>query len=373
MEICNYSQYVDSNVKYSFFIKKLTFLNVLKHQYPLDINQSNNTNCKICQSAKPKIYCTFDRYYYCLECHTKCHELKKQLSFKTAYCAPMYCNLQTRKIEQFDYFFLQDIKTKSKRKTNKKIKQKRKKKKVNSELRTKLGKLLGNEKRITYICLYNPTVKILQFITDCGIDILSKGDLSTTFFHHYLHHNESYDQDVINFLFEKGADPNMFDNYQRTLFFHILGKEKLQIELVNFFFERGADLNMDFINNITIFHYFCQNRGSNAEILLLLLKKGANPNEANYHQITPFHEACLNKYLKYDFLNALLQVGNANPNSKNKDHNTPFHYYIFSKNDLQLKYIKLFLLYGADQNLQNTFGRSPFLSLINKLCFLINK
>jgi ankyrin repeat protein len=130
----------------------------------------------------------------------------------------------------------------------------------------------------------------------------------------------------------------------------------LEVMLMN-----GADPNIQNIDGITPFRIVCNNPTLN--VIKLFLLHGANPNISDHlNNMTPFSRLFweFNDITPSFELILIMLKHNADPNTLVEDDDTLFHRIVDSHFNITYDIIKMFLEYGANPNIKNSEGDTPF-------------
>ncbi|KAJ3532927.1 hypothetical protein NMY22_g7548 [Coprinellus aureogranulatus] len=170
-----------------------------------------------------------------------------------------------------------------------------------------------------------------------------------TALHVACHHKEF---DMIYFLLENGADPNVSDlsanfYYGTPLSF---ASHKGDIKLVTRLFECGADPNLQGGVYGTVLQAACGS--GNLEVVNLLLKHGADPNLTGGVFGSALHACAFSDHV--DCVQALLEH-KADPNVRDKDGGTPLHQECYWG---RTRVAELLLDFGADATIRNNYGET---------------
>ena len=180
----------------------------------------------------------------------------------------------------------------------------------------------------------------------------------------YTHRNtmlirasQNGDKDIVKFLLENGADPNLFNAGENMAL--IYASENCDKDIAELLLEKNAKFDQQ--NSYKTTPLLEASKNNCIEVVKLLLEKGADPNIQDKWGITPLIEASRNNY--EEIAKLLLEKG-ANPNL------TDFHkYYIpliraSRKNNINI--VKLLLEKGADPNIQDDCGITPLIIATEK-------
>ena len=147
-------------------------------------------------------------------------------------------------------------------------------------------------------------------------------------------------QDMVQLLFDSGADLNKADRGGFTPLHHAAGYGK--IDTVRLLINLGAEPQLT----------KAANKNWKA-IIQVLLQAGANPNMTDLKGECPLHVATLEDYK--DIVHLLLQHG-AKPNMRNQDGTTPLHWAAVLGH---LDVAKQLIDGGADPNSTDIWGMTP--------------
>ena len=180
--------------------------------------------------------------------------------------------------------------------------------------------------------------------------------------------------DIVQLLFDRGADINKRDKYGKNSLYHAtengkvqtvqvlinLGAEpplaqaaaKGQTGVIQTLLAAGAKPNMrDSDGHPALVHAAWMGR---LEMVKILLRNGANPNEGNQYGNTPLH-LCANPTKGKKVAKQLINEG-ADVNARNIFGSTPLHRAV--KRD-KIDVVKILMDNGADVNIANDLGTTP--------------
>lgn len=193
--------------------------------------------------------------------------------------------------------------------------------------------------------------------------------------------------DIVKFLLEKEADPNIRpDDYGATAIDIVI--QNKNVNLLKLLFEHGAKVDTwsglgeyplhsaVHVKDLSITTFLLNNKANpnvsnamqntplhlaagigNIEILQLLLDKGGNPNALNYEQDSPLHAASNAEVAE------ILLKNNAEIDAKNKDEDTPLHVAARKGN---IEVVQALVKNGANINAINGRGETPLVVMIYK-------
>jgi ankyrin repeat protein len=126
--------------------------------------------------------------------------------------------------------------------------------------------------------------------------------------------------EAVKFLLSNGANPNVFDTYGNTALMNASGR-KDRHEIIPLLLSRNVEVNAYNNTENTALHFLANGNVESPEEIRLLVKRGAKVNDQNSYGYTPLHNAC---YM----------------------HN--------------METMKMLLRLGADQEMKNDKGRTPY-------------
>jgi uncharacterized protein len=184
----------------------------------------------------------------------------------------------------------------------------------------------------------------MKQLLDLGADINGQNHLGDTALLHACKIIPS-SKEVIEFLLQEGADPNIQDNYGDVAIKYCL-TDPVKVQLL---LEAGADPNFRRTNGDTLLHEAISQRVPSFQIVQLLLEAGANVNARNQTLRTPLMEACMS--LRGNDIVLLLLSAGADPNIPDEEGNAPIMY---SWRNLRL--LETLIEAGVDVNQFNSSG-----------------
>ena len=211
-----------------------------------------------------------------------------------------------------------------------------------------LSKVFQSKFLLKNLDIYNSY--LFKFVAD--LNFKDKDTDRRTALHHVV---KTGKQDMVKFLLDRGANPNIKDSFKNTaLHIAILWINK---EIISLLLDRGAKIDTQDHTGRTGLHYAISLK--HKDIVKLLLQRGADPNLKDHNGRTALYYAVWEA--DKDMIKLLLN-NRANPNLKDKDGETLLHFLISDKNtDL----IKLLLEAGADPNLKDKYHQTALHRAIN--------
>ena len=161
--------------------------------------------------------------------------------------------------------------------------------------------------------------------------------------------------EILEFLLEKGGQPNYVCSEDNNTSFHLLCFENNKTESLRIFLEKGADPNFESNKKETPFGVLCKAESLDMEKIELMVKYGAN------HFDEALRQACASSKPSLQFLNYLIGKG-ASVNSTDVNQKTPLHFLCEGKVSMEL--LKLVLKEGANPSLTDIQGNSPLAHLV---------
>ncbi|KAJ5069352.1 ankyrin repeat [Anaeramoeba ignava] len=194
-------------------------------------------------------------------------------------------------------------------------------------------------------------LEIIQLLVRNGAKIDARNAYQETPLHRAL----KDDMDDLVFVFFDDIKENNKENKQER-------KEINTLQIVAFLLENGADPNIQDQDNNTAFHLVLslESYSNLLEITQILIKNRANANVPNFKNETPFHLACqLQHPASIQIIHLLIQNG-ANLNTNTIDKSTPLHLVCQKQFDPKVvEIIRLFIKAGLDINAKNDNGQTP--------------
>ncbi len=167
------------------------------------------------------------------------------------------------------------------------------------------------------------------------------------------------DMKTIKALAEK-ADINFKDGLGNSPLH--LALQKKNEDVFNFLLEKGADVNASGtsgkITNQSVL-YLAVTRGRD-DLIPKLLEKGANPNAADNSNATPLQEVCIGSTASFETAKLLIGKG-ANPNTQDNKGNTALIFIAANKEIAavtRVEIVKLLLANKADKSLKTSNGKT---------------
>jgi ankyrin repeat protein len=154
-------------------------------------------------------------------------------------------------------------------------------------------------------------------------------------------------------LIKAGADVNLRGNLMYPPLHLALDKDRHTIAVA--LIQGGADVNLADAGGKTPLHRAVMQ--SQETFVRTLLKLGADPNLKDETGKTPLHVVAT---AQPDLVDILVKA-NANANAQDKDGNTPLH--LFLARPVMVEHL---LKNGADPNLKNDFGVSPYMMMLEE-------
>ena len=211
-----------------------------------------------------------------------------------------------------------------------------------------------------YYACKNTTGRIVRKLLTMGADInVLCGSTSTPL---AMLACQEKKRDVLEALCEFGADVNVADSQGASLL-HVACREQ-DFEFVSLLLDKGADTAATDNNGNTPLHTLLRKATASAiKIADILLDKGAAPNAVNHQLHTPFFVAfTTSDPLVIPLLNHLITRG-ATVDAQDKNENTCLHHAVINDS---VQGVKFLLENGADSNVRNSEGKSPYQIALDK-------
>lgn len=211
---------------------------------------------------------------------------------------------------------------------------------------------------------------VVRLFLSRGLYVNARDSWGRTMLHH------AYENDLMAFLLQNGADPNAEDNMGATPL-HLHSYDPTAVKLL---LAHGADVYASNMDGRTPLHYATSrsvpeligagarveardNAGrtplhlamDNAETCRSLLDAGASAEARDNKGATPLHTGAESCLLDPGSIELLLSRG-ADVNARDDQGRTPLHWAMLNDRYVELK---LLLKYGADPNLQDHSGATP--------------
>ena len=200
--------------------------------------------------------------------------------------------------------------------------------------------------------------KLNQFFSE-GFEINSIIDLNTkNSILHLLVSQYEPNEELIRFVLEKNANPNLKNKQYRTPLQHFYRIDETPTKVIKLLLEFKADANLK-IKGKNYLHYFCESDSPNRE-LGELLSSHSDINMINSSCSSPLMILCCKRDLKETMINIFLK-NKANPNLICNQYN-PFA--AICQNS-RFELIKTFLEHQSDPNIEFKEGCTPFTNFLS--------
>ncbi|AXY04464.1 ankyrin repeat protein [Fowlpox virus] len=197
-------------------------------------------------------------------------------------------------------------------------------------------------------------IQIMDILLSKGIDINFKDDIGNTALHYACDYRNGLN--MVRHLIKNGADINIENDYGTTPLACAVSTRN--IELVSILLDSGADPNSSSSSSIGTKVLHTAVGSGNFNIAKELIESGADPNIGDKAGVTPLHVAAIDED-SYALLELLLDNG-SDPNIKCSNGTTPLFQAMHNYNR-----VKLLFMYGADINIIDNQGNTPFTNLMS--------
>ena len=159
-------------------------------------------------------------------------------------------------------------------------------------------------------------LQLSRSLVEAGTDVNYLDNLRRSALWYAIHGAHA---EVVELLLDRGANPNVADNYDDTPLHQACSCHTISTAVVGLLLRRGADIDTVNHNGKTALQLVLSRakhdvswyaiKGGYAAVVELLLDRGANPNVADTYGDTPLHQACSSQKLSPAIVDSLLRHG----------------------------------------------------------------
>ena len=178
---------------------------------------------------------------------------------------------------------------------------------------------------------------------------------------HLICNNVESKANIIQILIENKAEINSKNYLNQTPLFSLVSNESVDLEMTELLLENKSDINHQDNHGKTALHYLFNNVNAPFnEIIESFTKHKADTNiRDSYYQRSFFHLICKENKTRFSILLPILLQSGADPNLKNKNGRTPF--YMLCKNGFFEDIYETFITdFSADSNIKDKNSMTPF-------------